>query len=79
MGFGTSDGGGSVGLARAPWGRPFRPVRLPEKVMIACPAGTRERIEAAALGEGRAPADWHRRLIRRGLDAARKARTRRAL
>lgn len=73
---GGRDSGGSG--ARDGGGRAGRPVRLPEKVAVALPAGTRERIERAATEAGMPPADWHRRLIRRALDAARKARARRA-
>ncbi|MCY3704315.1 MAG: hypothetical protein OXH08_02280 [Gammaproteobacteria bacterium] len=57
-------------------GRGKRAVRFPEKVTVSAPAGTRRRIEEAATADGLAPAEWHRRLIRRGIEAARKRRER---
>ena len=47
-------------------------VRLPDRVAVACPPNTKRRIEEAAAHDDMSPADWMRRLIRRGLDAARK-------
>ena len=55
-----------------------RPRRLPDAVVVKCPAGTRDRIEVAAEHDGMTPADWLRRLVRHGLDAARKRQARKA-
>ena len=53
-----------------------RTVRLPDKIAVACPAGTRAAIEKAAEGDGMPPADWLRKLVRNGTEAARKRRER---
>lgn len=53
-----------------------RAKRLPDRIAVACPAGTRRAVEAAADADGMPPADWLRRLVRRGIDAARKRRAR---
>jgi len=55
-----------------------RVTRLPDKIAVACPAGTRSAVVAAAESDGMAPADWLRKLVRNGLDAARKRRERAA-
>ena len=44
--------------------------RLPERVSIRVPEGTRDAIEKAAERERMAPADWKRRAIRRSLERA---------
>ena len=48
--------------------------RLPDRVSVACPTGTQERIEEAAAGDGMTPAEWLRQTVRLALDAARKRR-----
>lgn len=57
-------------------GRPARRIRLPDKIAVACPPGTRQRIEAAAEHDGMTPADWLRRVLRLALEAARKRQAR---
>lgn len=54
-----------------------RATRLPDRIAVAVPAGTRQAVERAAESDGMTPADWLRRLVRRGIDAARKRRERR--
>lgn len=53
-----------------------RVTRLPDRIAVMCPSGTRAAVERAARGDGMTPADWLRRLVRRGIDAARKRRER---
>lgn len=72
---GREQGPGVRTRARRPGGR-GRAVRLPDKIAVNCPAGTREAVEKAAAGDGMATPDWLRRLLRNGIDAARKRRTR---
>ena len=68
---------GGANRSRAKPKRGRRKVQLPDKLGIACPAGTRDRIEAAAESDGFAPADWMRHAIRSALDASRKRADRR--
>ena len=78
MNDGRTEGAASTRGRKAAWtGKAASRVRLPDKVTIACPAGTRDRIEAAAERDGMTPADWHRRLVRRGVEASERADRRR--
>ena len=52
--------------------------RFPEKVTVSLPGGTVGRIEWAAEASGMGPAEWHRAVIRKALDAARKRYARKA-
>lgn len=76
MSDGKDDGAG--GGSRAPAKRrPTRlKARLTDKIGIACPPGTRDRIEAAADFDGMTPAEWLRAVIRAALEAARKRQVR---
>lgn len=59
--------------------RPTRlKARLTDKIAIACPPGTRDRIEAAAEADDMTPAEWLRAALRAALEAARKRQERAA-
>lgn len=49
-----------------------RRARLPDKIGVACPPGTCDRIERAAAHDGVTPAEWLRTVLRMALEAARK-------
>ena len=71
---------GAVSEVRAP-ARPRRgrmKARLTDKMGIACPPGTRDKIEEAADFDGLTPAEWMRAAIRAALEATRKRRERAA-
>ena len=72
---GREQGGNVRTRARGPGGR-GRAVRLPDKIAVNCPPGTRKAVERAAGGDGMATPDWLRQLVRNGIDAARKRRAR---
>lgn len=73
---GTRIGGGHPDTSRAARRTRAGAVRLPDKIAVNCPPGTREAVEKAASGDGMATPDWLRRLVRNGIDAARKRRER---
>lgn len=75
---GQNDGAASGHRARVKRrGRTGGP-RLPDKIGIACPARTRDRIEEAAAFDGLTPAEWLRQAIRLALEASRKRQARAA-
>lgn len=76
--MGRTEGAASTGAPARNGGRAGRAVRLPDRIGVACPPGTREAIERAAADAGMPVADYMRRMIRRDLDAARKRRERAA-
>ncbi|MDE2678200.1 MAG: hypothetical protein F4107_05010 [Gemmatimonadetes bacterium] len=53
-----------------------RTVRLPAKIAVEVSGETRAAIETAAEGDGMPPADWLRRLVGKGIEAARERRER---
>lgn len=70
-------GGAGGGLPARAKRRPTRlKARLTDKIAIACPPGTRDRIEAAADFDGMTPAEWLRAALRAALEAARKRQER---
>lgn len=75
---GQRDGAPSTQRASARERRPKRRAWLPDKIAVACPPGTRKRIEAAAEHDGLTPAEWMRAALRASLEAARKRQARAA-
>lgn len=70
------DGAAGANPARAKR-RPTRlKARLTDRIAVACPPGTRDRIEAAADFDGMTPAEWLRAALRAALEAARKRQER---
>lgn len=71
--MGQADNTASGVRARAPQPRRGRrKAHYPDKIGVACPAGTRDRIEEAAAFDRLSPAEWMRQALRLALDAARK-------
>lgn len=68
---GQNESGTATGRGRG------RRKRLPDTVSVKVPGGTRDAIELAAESEGMPAPDWVRRLIRRGIESARKRAARR--
>ena len=75
---GQDDGAGSKRRAREGRGPRRRRTWLPDRIAVACPPGTRDRIEEAAAADGLTPAEWMRAAFRTALEAARKRRDRAA-
>ena len=70
--MGQTDNAASGSHARAKPRRGRRKAHYPDKIGVACPAGTRDRIEEAAAFDRLSPAEWMRRALRLALEAARK-------
>ena len=75
---GRNDGAASEGRARAKRRRGRTKARLTDRLAIACPPGTRDRIEEAADFDGLTPSEWMRAAFRTALEANRKRRERAA-
>lgn len=75
---GQSGGAPSTSRARDKRRPKGRRAWLPDKIAVACPPGTRERIEVAAAADGLTPAEWMRAAFRAALEASRKRRERAA-